>query len=285
MGWGGNWVMVDSGVVRAREVSKAFGVPMGTVKRYLAVFRASGAGGIYRDRARKRSATKLTPEKREEAEQLLNAGRKWLGKAGFWRRRCTRRSRPSGCQKKGCAVRATASLPRHRWRAGPADLGGWQAGHHAGPGSDPCAGEAVEGRPSLPRRGQPRGRGLGRRPGATDPVREMSGRWSRGFDKASPNARCREPSGTPCSESPPTCTAIVTECAMTNTWPRAGPLPAVPSRERVKTWSRTAWNAMAEAVLKLRAVYLSGDFDAYWAFHIHQDQLRVHPPIWSVVPK
>ena len=80
MGWGGNWVMVDSGVVRAREVSKAFGVPMGTVKRYLAVFRASGAGGIYRDRARKRSATKLTPEKREEAEQkILAAGGKVSG--------------------------------------------------------------------------------------------------------------------------------------------------------------------------------------------------------------
>jgi hypothetical protein len=44
--------------------------------------------------------------------------------------------------------------------------------------------------------------------------------------------------------------------------------------------------SMAEAVVKLRALYLSGDFDAYWAFHITQDQLRVHPPgRWTVVAK
>lgn len=34
---------------------------------------------------------------------------------------------------------------------------------------------------------------------------------------------------------------------------------------------------MAEAMVKLRATYLSGDFDAYWAFHILEDQKRVHP--------
>jgi hypothetical protein len=44
--------------------------------------------------------------------------------------------------------------------------------------------------------------------------------------------------------------------------------------------------AMAEAVVKLRALYLSGDFDAYWSFHITQDQLRLHPPArWTVVVK
>lgn len=31
----------------------------------------------------------------------------------------------------------------------------------------------------------------------------------------------------------------------------------------------------AEAVLKLRALYLSGDFDAYWAFHIKKEQERL----------
>jgi hypothetical protein len=31
----------------------------------------------------------------------------------------------------------------------------------------------------------------------------------------------------------------------------------------------------AEAVLKLRALYLSGDFDAYWAFHVKQEQNRL----------
>ena len=36
--------------------------------------------------------------------------------------------------------------------------------------------------------------------------------------------------------------------------------------------------AMAEAVVKLRAIYLSGDFDAYWPFHIQKDPQRLHPP-------
>jgi hypothetical protein len=36
--------------------------------------------------------------------------------------------------------------------------------------------------------------------------------------------------------------------------------------------------AMAEAVVKFRALYLSGDFDAYWDFHITEDQQRLHPP-------
>jgi hypothetical protein len=35
--------------------------------------------------------------------------------------------------------------------------------------------------------------------------------------------------------------------------------------------------SMAEAVVQLRALYLSGDFDAYWTFHITQDQARIHP--------
>ena len=44
--------------------------------------------------------------------------------------------------------------------------------------------------------------------------------------------------------------------------------------------------AMAEAIVKLRSLYLSGDFDDYWPFHLAQDQLRLHPPDrWSVVPK
>lgn len=41
---------------------------------------------------------------------------------------------------------------------------------------------------------------------------------------------------------------------------------------------------MAEAMLRLRATYLSGDLDAYWTFHVHQDQQRLHPNgAWSVV--
>ena len=37
-------------------------------------------------------------------------------------------------------------------------------------------------------------------------------------------------------------------------------------------WSLTG----AEAVLRLRAVRASGDFDAYWAFHLEQEHPRNH---------
>src|SRR5215471_3517250 len=47
-------------------------------------------------------------------------------------------------------------------------------------------------------------------------------------------------------------------------------------------WTET----IAEAILQLRAVYLSSDFDSYWSFHIEKDQQRIHPPgQWSVVLK
>jgi len=40
----------------------------------------------------------------------------------------------------------------------------------------------------------------------------------------------------------------------------------------------------AEAVLRLRAVYLSGDLDSYWDFHIQQDQQRLYPT-WQAIPE
>jgi len=41
---------------------------------------------------------------------------------------------------------------------------------------------------------------------------------------------------------------------------------------------------MAEAMLKLRAVYLSGDLDAYWEYHIQQEQRRLYKTgHWHVV--
>jgi hypothetical protein len=44
--------------------------------------------------------------------------------------------------------------------------------------------------------------------------------------------------------------------------------------------------SMAEAIVRLRAIYLSGDFDSYWAFHITQDKRRLYPPgRWTVVVK
>jgi len=33
----------------------------------------------------------------------------------------------------------------------------------------------------------------------------------------------------------------------------------------------------AEAMVKMRAVYLSGDFEEYWDWHIAQDQERLFP--------
>jgi hypothetical protein len=42
---------------------------------------------------------------------------------------------------------------------------------------------------------------------------------------------------------------------------------------------------MAKAIVQLRAIYLSGDFDAYWSFHIEKDQHRLYPDHWSVVLK
>jgi hypothetical protein len=32
----------------------------------------------------------------------------------------------------------------------------------------------------------------------------------------------------------------------------------------------------AEAILRLRAVIDNGDFEAYWAFHLHREHDRVH---------
>ena len=51
------------------------------------------------------------------------------------------------------------------------------------------------------------------------------------------------------------------------------------------------WSAnMAEAMVKMRATYLSGDFDEYWDYHVREDQKRLHPdkcwkPVSAVVLK
>jgi hypothetical protein len=41
---------------------------------------------------------------------------------------------------------------------------------------------------------------------------------------------------------------------------------------------------MAEAMVQLPAIHISGDSDRYWQFHIDQDQRRLYPA-WAVVPK
>ncbi|MQA91866.1 MAG: ISKra4 family transposase [Gemmatimonas sp.] len=40
---------------------------------------------------------------------------------------------------------------------------------------------------------------------------------------------------------------------------------------------------MAEAMLRMRAIYLSGDLQKYWNFHICEDQRRLYPHLWTVV--
>ena len=34
----------------------------------------------------------------------------------------------------------------------------------------------------------------------------------------------------------------------------------------------------AEAMVRLRATYVSDDFEEYWQFHVKHDQERIHPP-------
>ena len=66
--------MVVNGAVRAREVVEAFAVPMGTVKRYVGVFRKDGTAGFFQNKQRRRSETRLTPEVKEKAQAIWNAG-------------------------------------------------------------------------------------------------------------------------------------------------------------------------------------------------------------------
>jgi len=48
-------------------------------------------------------------------------------------------------------------------------------------------------------------------------------------------------------------------------------------RDRMER-SGMRWSSeMAEAMLKMRAIYLSGDFNEYWNYHINQQQERLYP--------
>jgi hypothetical protein len=76
---------------------------------------------------------------------------------------------------------------------------------------------------------------------------------------------------------------------LANGWPIAsGPVEGACKnliKDRMERSGMRWTEQMAEAIVQLRAVYLSGDFDVYWQFHIEQDQKRLHPDTWSVVPK
>jgi hypothetical protein len=76
---------------------------------------------------------------------------------------------------------------------------------------------------------------------------------------------------------------------LANGWPIAsGPVEGACKnliKDRMERSGMRWTEQMAEALVQLRAVYLSGDFDCYWQFHIEQDQKRLYPEAWSVVPK
>src|SRR5450759_697123 len=78
------------------------------------------------------------------------------------------------------------------------------------------------------------------------------------------------------------------EC-LANGWPIAsGPVEGACKnliKDRMERSGMRWTEQMAEAIAQLRAIYLSGDFDCYWQFHIEQDQRRLYPAVWSVVPK
>ena len=59
------------------------------------------------------------------------------------------------------------------------------------------------------------------------------------------------------------------------------------SRERVGIWSRIAWSGRgwalaavgAQAMLDLRATYLNGEWNAFWPFHVTQEDQRLYGKI------
>jgi transposase len=65
--------LIVAGTVRQADIARAFGVPLATVKRYVKLHREHGVAGFFRQ-PRRRSASVLTPEVRQRAQELLDAG-------------------------------------------------------------------------------------------------------------------------------------------------------------------------------------------------------------------
>ena len=66
--------MIVNGTAKPKEIVRTFGVPMGTVKRYMKVYRDYGAKGFYEPKPRHSSASVLKGEGLERAQQLLDEG-------------------------------------------------------------------------------------------------------------------------------------------------------------------------------------------------------------------
>lgn len=67
-------LMVANGTAKAGQIAATFGVPLATVKRYVAQYRQKGAKGFFETKQRARSETKLTGEVKQQARQLLEQG-------------------------------------------------------------------------------------------------------------------------------------------------------------------------------------------------------------------
>jgi transposase-like protein len=65
--------LVINGTATQVEIAKAFGVPLGTVKRYVKLYRTQGPKGFYAPR-RARSASKLTAAVRAQVQAGLDEG-------------------------------------------------------------------------------------------------------------------------------------------------------------------------------------------------------------------
>ena len=66
--------LIANGTVRQRDIVRAFGVPLATVKRYMKVHRQHGAEGFFRQ-PRRRGAAVLTAEVQRRAQELLEEGK------------------------------------------------------------------------------------------------------------------------------------------------------------------------------------------------------------------
>jgi hypothetical protein len=98
--------LIANGTVRQRDIVRAFGVPLATVKRYMRVHREKGSAGFFRQPGR-RSANVLTPEVKQRAQVLLDEGRsvpevgKEVGVAGNTLHKAISAGRLRAIKKKG----------------------------------------------------------------------------------------------------------------------------------------------------------------------------------------
>src|SRR5437879_11280603 len=66
--------LIANGTVRQRDIVRAFGVPLATVKRYMQVHRQDGAAGFFQP-PRRRSASVLTPAVEQRDRKSVGEGR------------------------------------------------------------------------------------------------------------------------------------------------------------------------------------------------------------------